>query len=275
MTHPTQRRQPLFARTPAVRVWVVSLTGLALFLWPFLGGVIPADAPAYAVAVGVMIVLALVEVGARRLDARRLALLAALAAIDAALRLALVIGIGGFSPIFFLILCAGFTFGPSYGYLVGSFSLLVSALVTGGIGPWLPYEMLAAGWVGVAAGLVGGIVGRRLRPGGWAAVALLAGVAAVTGYLYGALTDIQTWTTGFRGTPGLGWAPGMSPAQTVQHFLRFYLATSLVWDTFRAAGDTLMVLVLGRPVLAALDRLRGRLTVEIVEVGPTVDLPRP
>jgi energy-coupling factor transport system substrate-specific component len=245
-------------------IWVVSLAGLGLFLWPFLGGAIPADAPAYAIAGGVTIALVLVEVGTRQLDTRRLALLAALAAIDAALRLALVIGIGGFSPIFFLVLCAGFTFGPSYGFLAGSFSLLVSALVTGGVGPWLPYEMLAAGWVGVAAGLIGGTVGRRLRPGGWGAVFLLAAVAVVTGYLYGALTDIQTWTTGFRGTPDLGWAPGMSPLVTLQHFLRFYLATSLVWDTFRAVGDTLMVLILGRPVLAALERLRGRLTVEVL-----------
>jgi energy-coupling factor transport system substrate-specific component len=246
-------------------LWVASLAGLGLFLWPLWGGVIPADAPAYAIAAGVTIAFVLVEVGTRQLDTRRLALLAALAAIDAALRLALVIGIGGFSPIFFLVLCAGFIFGPSYGYLVGSFSLLLSALVTGGVGPWLPYETLAAGWVGVVAGLIGGVArGRGLRPDGWASVLLLAGVAAVTGYLYGALTDVQTWTTGYRGTPGLGWAPGMPPALVLQHFVRFYLATSLVWDTFRAVGDTLMVLVLGRPVLAAMERLRGRLTVEIL-----------
>ncbi len=245
-------------------VWLVSLAGLGLFLWPFWGGVIPAEAPAYAIAGGVTVAVVLVEAGTRQLDTRRLALLAALAAIDAALRLALVIGIGGFSPIFFLVLCAGFTFGPSFGYLVGSFSLLLSALVTGGIGPWLPYEMLACGWVGAAAGVLGVTVGRSLRPGGWAAVFLLAGVAAVTGYLYGALTDVQTWTTGYRGTPGLGWGPGMAPAPALRHFVRFYLATSLAWDTFRAVGDTLMVLVLGRPVLAALERLRGRLTVEIL-----------
>jgi energy-coupling factor transport system substrate-specific component len=61
----------------------------------------------------------------------------------------------------------------------------------------------------------------------------------------------------------------MAPAQALQHFLRFYLATSLVWDTFRAAGDALMVLVLGRPVLTALERLRGRLTVEIVSGAQT------
>ncbi|MGH7912513.1 MAG: ECF transporter S component [Candidatus Dormibacteraceae bacterium] len=257
-----------------MRVWIFSLLGLGLFLWPFAGGAIPADAPAYAVAIGVMVVLLLVELGARQLDARRLALLAVMAAIDAALRLALVIGIGGFSPIFFLVLCAGFTFGPSYGYLVGSFSLLVSAFVTGGVGPWLPYEIFASGWVGVAAGLAGRLfaaatVRRRVTATGWVAVLVLALVGIVMGYLYGALTDIQTWTTGYRGTPNLGWAPGLPPLVTLQHFGRFYLATSLLWDTFRAAGDALMVILLGRPVLAALGRLRGRLTVEILaEVDP-------
>lgn len=247
-----------------MRIWVLSLAGLALFVWPLWGRVIPPDAPAYAIAGGVMLVLLLAEIGARQLDTRRLALLAALCAIDAALRLALVTGIAGFSPIFFLILCAGFTFGPSYGFLAGSFSLLISALVTGGVGPWLPYEMLTAGWVGVAAGLAGAGVRPRVRGTGWTAVAVLALVGIVMGYLYGALTDVQTWTTGYRGTPQLGWTAGMAPLTAVRHFLRFYLATSLVWDTFRAVGDALMVLVLGRPVLAALERLRGRLTLEIV-----------
>ena len=77
-------------------------------------------------------------------------------------------GVGGFSPIFFLVLVAGYEFGASYGFLVGAFSLLVSALVTGGIGPWLPYETFAVGWMGAAAGLAGSTV-RRLRPArrGW------------------------------------------------------------------------------------------------------------
>jgi energy-coupling factor transport system substrate-specific component len=256
-----------------MRIWAFSLVGLMLFLWPFLpswGGAVPADAPAYAIAIGCSLVLLVGELGLRQLDSRRLALLAALAAVDAGLRWLVVVGLGGFSPIFFLILCAGWVFGPSYGFLVGSFSLLVSALVTGGVGPWLPYQMLAAGWVGVAAGLSGFLGGRLAGDGrtwGRPRLAGLAGLALVgigTGYLYGALTDVQTWTTGYRGTPGLGWAPGMQPLTTVLHFARFYLATSLAYDTFRAAGNALAILVLGLPVIAALGRLRGRLTVEIV-----------
>ena len=254
-----------------MRIWLLSLPGLLLFGWPLLGGVVPADAPAYAIALGCMLVLLVGELGARQLDSRRLALLAALAAIDAGLRLAVVIGIGGFSPVFFLILCAGWIFGPSYGFLVGSFSLFVSAFVTGGVGPWLPYQMLAAGWVGTLAGLGGWLVG-RLAAGrgrsGWRPslvdLVALALVGVVTGFLFGALTDIQTWTTGYQGTPGLGWSPDLAPGAVVAHFARFYLATSLAYDTFRAVGNALAVLLLGLPVLAGLGRLRGRLVVEIV-----------
>ena len=35
-------------------------------------------------------------------------------------------------------------FGPALGFLLGSTALLTSALLTGGVGPWLPFQMLAA-----------------------------------------------------------------------------------------------------------------------------------
>ena len=57
-----------------------------------------------------------VETMSRRLDTRGLAVIAAIAAVDSALRLALVSGIGGFSPIFLLILCAGYAMGAEFGF---------------------------------------------------------------------------------------------------------------------------------------------------------------
>ncbi|MGD0862113.1 MAG: ECF transporter S component [Candidatus Limnocylindrales bacterium] len=248
----------------------VSLAGVLLFVWPFLGLGLPPEVPAVAVTVGAVASLALMEAGARRLDSGRLALLAALAAIDAALRLALVNGIGGFSPIFFLVLCAGYEFGASYGFLVGGFSLLVSALVTGGIGPWLPYETFAVGWVGASAGLAGSVV-RRLRPSrrSWLParldLAVLVGVAIATGFAYGALTDIWGWVAFYRGVENIGWLPGLSAADALARFGRYYALTSLTWDAFRAAGDALAVVALGTPVLMALGRLRARLGYEVVE----------
>jgi energy-coupling factor transport system substrate-specific component len=108
-----------------------------------------------ALGLGVVLALVLIGVGTRELDNRRLALLAVIAALDAALRLALVTGIAGFSPIFFLVICAGYVFGPSFGFLAGAVALLTSALATGGVGPWLPYELFGVGWTGMAAGFAG------------------------------------------------------------------------------------------------------------------------
>ncbi len=252
---------------------VVSIAGLALFLWPFLGFGVTPEAPALAVTLAAVASLTLMEVGARRLDSGRLALLAALAAIDAALRLALVNGIGGFSPIFFLVLAAGYEFGPSYGFLVGSFSLLVSAVVTGGVGPWLPYEAFAVGWVGLASGLAGLAV-RRIRPArrSWLPsrvdIAVLVVVAVLTGFAYGIVTDVYDWVAFYRGVENVGWSPGLAPGAALAQFGRFYVLTSLAWDSFRAGGDAIAVVAFGTPVLMALGRLRARLGYEIVS-GPT------
>ena len=237
-----------------MKLAAASLVGLVLFLWPFAGRGVPAPAPAIAVSVGTLLALGLLEVGARQLDARLLALLAAIAAIDAALRSALVSGIGGFSPIFFLVLCAGFVFGPAYGFLAGATSLLVSALISGGIGPWLPYQVFATGWVGVAAGLAGQVSRRT-----W----LLAVVGALMGFGFGALMDVWDWTY-FRGSPELGWTPGMPVGMALLHFGRFYLLTSLAYDAFRAGGNALIVLLVGPPVLVAMRRMQARFHLEVL-----------
>jgi len=239
---------------------VLSIAGVALFTWPFTGLALPADSAAIALTVAGILALTLVGVGTHQLDNRRLALLAVIAALDSALRLALVTGIAGFSPVFFLILCAGFVYGPSFGFLAGALSLLTSALVTGGVGPWLPYEVFAAGWVGAAAGLFGG--SRQHLPGR-TAIITLAVAGFLLGYAYGAATDVYDWSVFYRGVPGLGWSTGIGPGDAVSHFARFYLATSLAWDTFRAVGNAVMVLLLGPPVIAAMARFRSRFSLVV------------
>lgn len=247
-------------------VVIASVLGVALFGWPFIAGSAPGPTAAIALAVGTAAALVAVEVSARRLDTRDLALLAALSALDAGARAALVSGIGGFSPIFLLVLCGGYVFGPGYGFLLGSMSLLVSALVTGGLGPWLPYQLFALGWVGAAAGLAGL---RRRRAPTWRDVGVLAAVGVVTGYGFGAAMDIWNWTF-YSSSPGLGFEPGMAVGVAMSHFARFYLATSLGFDSFRAVGNVVMVAALGLPVLVALARLRARRDVEVVPLDRLV-----
>jgi energy-coupling factor transport system substrate-specific component len=125
--------------------------------------------------------------------------------------------------------------------------------------------MLAAGWVGVAAGVAGirrqGLPTRR-------DVIVLAIVGLAMGWIYGALTDLWDWSTYFRSIPDLGWVPGMSPPAAIGRFFHFYLVTSLGWDTFRAVGDVLMVSCLGLPLLAAFYRIRRRLTFSVAVAAP-------
>lgn len=253
------RRSVAARRFAGAALPVVSLVGAGVFLWPFLGAGLPAASATTAFALGTAAALAGVELAAGRLDTRRLALLAALSAIDAAARAVVVTGIGGFSPIFLLILCGGYVYGAEYGFLLGATSMLVSALVTGGLGPWLPYQLFAVGWVGAAAGLAGkGRTGRPSRRD----VVVLAAVGVVTGYAFGAAMDVWNWTF-YQASPGLGFHPGMPPAEALSHFARFYVVTSFVYDSFRAVGNAVMVAALGAPVLVALARLRARLQVSV------------
>lgn len=245
----------------ALAVVLASVCGGALFLWPLTGAGAAPPALAGLVAASAIIVLAATEIAARRLDSRRLALLAAIAAIDSALRLVVVIGILGFSPIFFLVLCAGFVYGPGFGFLCGSVSLLLSAFVTGGVGPWLPYEMLGVGWVGAIAGLVSP-GDRRLRRRDLIVLAIIGGIS---GWLYGALLDLWDWTTFYRGAPDFGWLPGLGGAALLARFARFYVATSFAWDTARALGNAVAVLAFGAPIAASLSRLRARFSFRVVE----------
>jgi hypothetical protein len=97
-------------------------------------------------------------------------------------------------------------------------------------------------------------------------VIALAGVGAVMGFVVGALLDITDWVPVYRGNPSLGWSPGMSVGTSMLHFGRFYVLTSVAYDTFRAVGNVVMVLALGLPVLGALSRVRARLTFEVIRL---------
>jgi energy-coupling factor transport system substrate-specific component len=248
--------------------------GLVLFVAPLLlGSRFPQPIVLFSALVAVSAVVALaVALQTHRLSTRLLAVLAALVAIDATLRLVIVIGLLGFSPIFFLVIAGGFVMGPSFGFASGALTLLLSAVLTAGLGPWLPYQMLAAGWVGMGAGYVGRIGGRKSSPKTIAALALYGGAA---GFAFGILLDLWEWPLLVAaGSSPLSWAPGIGLVPMVRRFGHFYLATSLVYDSFRAAGNLLLLAVLGPAVIRALDRFRRRfLTVWAVDQPVSAQAP--
>ena len=102
-----------------------------------------------------MLVLAVVlaELSDGGMDAKALAMLGVLSAIGAALR-PLGAGTAGIETVFFLLVLAGRVFGPGFGFVLGCTTLFASALLTGGVGPWLPYQMFGCAWVGLVAGLL-------------------------------------------------------------------------------------------------------------------------
>lgn len=254
-------RTRVAARAEDVVLLALTAAGLGLFLAPlFLGSRFPQTVLLFSALVAVSAVVVLtVALQTHRLSTRLLAILAALVAIDATLRLVIVVGLLGFSPIFFLVIAGGFVMGPSFGFASGALTLLLSAILTAGLGPWMPYQMLAAGWVGMGAGYVGRISGRRSSPKTIAALSLY-GCAA--GFAYGILLDLWEWPLLVAaGSSPLSWAPGIGLAALVRRFGAFYLATSLVYDSFRAVGNLLLIAVLGSAVIPAFERFRRRFLV--------------
>lgn len=257
-------------RSGRILLILTSLIGAASFLYPFflpaLAGI--GQRPARAslevsilfTALGLLCLVLILALIQQRFDggqgvAKLVALLGVLVALDATLRL--IPSLLGASPIFLLIILAGFSFGAEFGFLMGALTLLISALITGGLGPWLPYQMLGAGWVGLTAGLLP----RSREPGNRRDIAMLMLLGLVWGFLYGAILNLMQWpyaAPGLQHEAGLYWTPDLSFTETLTAYGRYYLSTSLVYDAFRAVANLILVLALGRPVLRLFHRYRSR-----------------
>jgi energy-coupling factor transport system substrate-specific component len=239
---------------------VVSAFGVAAFGWPLLlhhaAGADGHETDAPFVVAGLLALLLatlLAEVADGGVDAKALAMLGVLAAVGAVLRV-LDPGVS-FSEglVFFLLVPAGRVLGRGFGFLLGALTLFSSALITVGVGPWLPFQMLAAGWFGFGAGCLP----RALR--GRAEMALLAAYGVLGSLAYGLVMDLSFWPFKVGSAPGpLDYVPAGSVGENLRHFWAFHVATSLGWDTLRGAGTAALLLALGRPVLAALRRAARR-----------------
>jgi energy-coupling factor transport system substrate-specific component len=236
----------------ALALALVSTVGVAAFGWPLLANpgselAHAGDAPLlFALLMPLLLGVLLAEIADGGLDAKAVALLGVLAAAGAALR-PLGGGITGFSPVFVLIILGGRALGRGFGFLLGAVTLFGSALLTGGVGPWLPFQMLGAAWVGFGAGSLPQARGRREL---W----LVATYGAAAAIAYGFLLNLWFWPFTGGLASGLDFAPGAPLHENLARFLAFCLATSLGFDVARAAGTFVLVMVVGGPVLRALRR---------------------
>lgn len=259
---------PLTSRARPLLVYaLVVVVGVVAFLYPFWlpSSTSPArahatDAPLLAAVVGALVVAAVtLELQRGTMRGATVALLGMLSASVGLLRLLDLPG--GGNAMFFLLVLAGAAFGPRFGMLLGLCGMATSAVLTGGIGPWLPFQMLTLAWMGGGAGVVGRAVAGRP---GWVEVGALAVYGWVWGYVYGAVMNLQFWPLVRDGGP-LSWERGMGFGDTLNRYWSFYVATSLAWDAAGAFVNAVLIVVTGRAVLRGMRRVAHRLE-------PVVDL---
>lgn len=256
---------------------VATISGVLVLLYPFFlpahfqqsgfGAAWPSQMPVMMTfLLGLCLLVLLFESQGPAVNTKLIALLGILVAINSALRFVetAIPGPGGFSPIFFLIVLVGYVFGGRVGFLMGALTMLVSALVTGGVGAWLPAQMFTAGWVGMSAPLLRPIIKAlarvRLpdrRKNLTVEVVSLAAFGLVWGFLYGTIMNLWQWPY-IAGPESQSFAAGLGFQATIQHYLAYYLLTSLFWDAIAATGNVVLILAFGSPALRALRRFKQR-----------------
>ncbi|GAA4681624.1 ECF transporter S component [Nocardioides nanhaiensis] len=252
------------SRRSALVMAIASLGGLMMLCWPLLLQVPEStrvDPPFLFLALlPVVIAVVLAEISEGGLDPRALAVLGVLSAAIAVLR-GMSAGTAGVELVFFLLILAGRVYGPGFGFVLGCTSLFASALMTAGVGPWLPFQMLVSAWVGMGAGLL-----PRRVTGRWE-VAMLAAYGVVSAYLFGLLMNLSGWpfllgvqVPGHEGS--LAYVPGAPILDNLQTFLVYTLITSTgSFDTGRAITTAVAIVLLGPAVLTTLRRAARRAVV--------------
>lgn len=265
----------------AGRLWatltltLASAVGLWAFLAPLAADTRPAAAGTTAegagaagaplvffLLVGLCLAALVGDLETRRMDTRTVAVLGVLLGVNAVLRL--VPGPLGFSATFFLPIVCGYVLGADFGFLLGALTLLVSAFLTDGLGPWLPFQMFAAGWIGLVAGWLPDLQRRpRLE------VVQLAAWGLASGFFFGAAMNLWFWPYLELGTAaGPSWQAGAGLAANLAAYAVYYVTASLWWDIGRAVGNVVLLAAAGPPVLRLLRRFRRRFRFEHLDAAP-------
>ena len=237
----------------------INLFGLFIFTWPLflntesLGLASLNQATWLAALFGTLcLVIITLQINAKLLDSKIVAIVAVLVALISALRL-LGAGAVGIEPMWFLIILAARALGSQVGFIIALLAILVSSLITGGIGPWLPFQALAAGWIAAAVAIIPKNLSLRIER-----VALMAyGIFAAL--FFGTLMDLQLWPWLLGSDTQLSYIPGAGVAENFGRFLTFHFATALSWDIPRAIITASLIFMTAKPVLTALKRAKYRL----------------
>ena len=233
---------------------VVAVISLGFFAWPLF--IAPAAVQQTALAqtlfaalMPLLLALLAVEFSSGALHSRRLAVLGVLIALNAVVRM-LGAGTAGIETVFFVIIIAAYVFGSGFGFLLGTGSLLVSALLTGGVGPWLPFQMMAAGLVGIGAGALPKLRSPRVT---------LIAYAILASFIYGGLMTLWNWPFLAGTDTAVSYMPGAGPLTNLQQFVKYELITGgLLWDTGRALTTSVLIALTAPALITTLNRAATR-----------------
>ncbi len=263
----TSRPMIVWRRSSTVAMTLMTAIGALSFVWPFFVSSDAAlasgnDAPwLFPLLVALLSLVLIAELSSGGMDAKQVAVLGVLAAMGGALRV-LSAGTAGLEPMFFLLVLGGRALGRAGGFLLGALAIVTGAFLTSGIGPWMPFQMFACGWVAMGASLLPQMRPRIER---W----MLTAYGFVASFAYGAVLNLWFWPfMGDTAPHGAGFDVTDSLPVQLRHYATFYGMTSLGWDLPRAVLTGALVLLACTPVLAALRRSMRRAA---FDAAPTFD----
>ena len=222
------------------------------FIWPFLvSDSISRPQWVFILATPIALAIFMIGVSNGNLDAKSVALLAVLSALIAALR-PLGTGAVGIEPMWFVLILSARVFGPSFGFLLGALSMVLSALITGGIGPWLSYQAFAAAWIGLGVACIP----RKIR--GKKEIAALVVYGILAAEFFGIAMDLQFWPWYLGVDSQLSFQAGAAVSENLRNFFTYHFYSAMAWDIPRAIFTSLLLIIAGKPILHTLRRAHTR-----------------
>ncbi len=167
----------------------------------------------------------------KEISAEKMVLLAILTAISSAGRI-LFVSLPSVNPSSFIVIMSAMVFGPSFGFMTGALTALVSNMLLGH-GPWTLWQMLLWGLMGFIAGMAR----KPLHAHLWIRVAY----GFIWGFLFGWGMNLYYVISGYITETG---------------FKAFLVASSasFIFDLLHAFTNLLLILLLGNRFIKIFER---------------------
>ncbi len=176
------------------------------------------------------------------ISSKEIALIAIYSAFAAVARIPFV-GIPSVQPVSFLVLCAGYVFGPLVGFIIGGNAAFISNIFLSQ-GVWTVYQIFAWGFFGIIGGLLGKNKKKELDK--W----ILALIGFLLAFVYGWFMNIWSWLL-------------IQPI-TIASFIAVNIQ-SIPFDVAHAIVNFIFVITFGEQVIQILSRYQQRFLYTIKE----------